>query len=893
MRRQPLDDLFSPRTVAVVGASETAASPGRRVLWNLLRSPFGGTVYPVAPGRASVLGVRAHARLSDVPEPLDLAVIVATGADASQTLAECASVGVRMAVLLSPGLRETGACPPTADATTLVTGTRGPVRVLGPSSFGVMRPPGGLNATVATAAARAGSVAFLSQSGAIASAVLDWAARENVGFSALVSVGAMGDVEWSDLVDHLGHDESTRSLLLHMDSVGHARRFISAAREVALAKPIIVMKSRHHGASARAAADQGARVDLDEIVDAAFHRCGVLRVATIAELFYMAEVLAKQPRPRGPRLAIVTNAGGPGALAADALLAYGGALADLGDDSLAALDACLPPGWSGENPVDVLADADPTRYRAAIEIAARDPGTDGVLAILTPQPAADAVATAETLSSTPRPPGIPLLASWMGGEEVAAGEARLSRAGVPTFPFPDTAARLFAFMWHYSRNLRALYETPTLGPGLASDEAQGAATAALLERYRQERRIWLTEPESMALLESHGVPVAEIRLAATEHDAAEAAAALGFPVVVRASGPPGQRPPGDGAFGVGLRDEAAVRAAFRRIEAAVGHGPGASGFEGVIVQPMVVDEGCEVRLRSMVDAQFGPVIVFGAGGRLGELLDDRAVALPPLTSTLARRLIEQTRIGRALVSRRCETADTTALEHLVARVSHLVAAQRLVREIDVDRVLVGASRLLVLDARVALHEPEVDLDRIAPPAIRPYPSRYVGGFTLKDGSAVVVRPIRPEDEPHMVRFHESLSDRSVYFRFFHTIKLGERVSHDRLIRTCFIDYDRDIALVAEGQGPDGPQVTGVGRLTKVRGMPVGEFAIVVRDEAQGLGLGTELLRRLVAVGRAEGLERITGEILPENREMQVVAERVGFTCRFDRDTGTVHADLHL
>jgi acetyltransferase len=890
MRRQPLDDLFSPRAVAVVGASEMVASPGRRVLWNLLRSPFGGTVYPVAPGRASVLGVRAHPRLSDVPEPLDLAVIVATGADVAQTLAECAGVGVRAAVLISPGLRETGACGPTGDATASVTATRGQVRVIGPSSFGVMRPPGGLNATVATAAARAGSVAFLSQSGAIASAVLDWASRENVGFSALVSVGSMADVEWSDLVDHLGHDESTRSLLLHMDSIGHARSFISAAREVALAKPIIVMKSRHRGVSARAAADPGVRVDLDEVVDAAFHRCGVLRVATIAELFYMAEVLAKQPRPRGPRLAIVTNAGGPGTLAADALLAYGGALAELSDDSLAALDACLPEGWNRENPVDILADADPVRYGAAVEVAARDPGTDGVLVILTPQPPADAEATADTLCSTPRPSGIPLLASWMGGEEVAAGEAHLSRAGVPTFPFPDTAARIFAFMWHYSRNLRALYETPTLGPGLSSDEVQGAATAAWLERCRQEGRTCLTEPESMALLESHGLPVADIRLAVTEHEAAQAAAALGFPVVVRGSEPPVRH---DGAFGVGLRDEAAVRAAFRRIEAGAAHGPGVRRFRGVIVQPMVVDEGCEVRLRSVVDAQFGPVVVFGAGGRLGDLLDDRAVALPPLTSTLARRLIEQTRIGRALVSRRCETADTTALEHLVARFSHLVAAQRLVREIDVGRVFVGASRLLVLDARVELHEPVVDLDRVAPTAIRPYPSRYVGGFTLKDGSAVVVRPIRPEDEPHMVRFHESLSDRSVYFRFFHTIKLGERVSHDRLIRTCFIDYDRDIALVAEGQGPDGPQITGVGRLTKVRGMPVGEFAIVVRDDAQGQGLGTELLRRLVAVGRDEGLERITGEILPENREMQVVAERVGFTCRFDLDTGTMHADLRL
>jgi acetyltransferase len=465
-RRSPLDAIFAPKSVAVVGASEKVGSVGRSILSNLLGSPFGGSVFPVNPKRSSVLGVEAYPTVADVPGSVELAVVATPAATVPGVIGECGAAGVRGAIVVSAGFREAGAAGAELERRVLEQARRDRVRVVGPNCLGVMRPPTGLNATFAARMALPGGVGLISQSGALCTAILDWSLRERVGFSAFVSVGSMLDVGWGDLIDYLGGDPHTRCIVIYMESVGDARSFLSAAREVALTKPIIVLKAGRTEAAARAAASHtGSLAGSNEVLDAAFRRCGVLRVDTIAEVFYLAEVLAKQPRPKGPRLAVVTNAGGPGVLATDALVRAGGALAELSHESAEALDAFLPPHWSHGNPIDVLGDAGPERYARAVEVAARDPGNDGLLVILTPQAMTDPTATAERLRPYARVEGKPVLASWMGGADVAAGEEILSRAGVATFPYPDTAARVFHAMWRSAYNLRGLYETPSLPAG--------------------------------------------------------------------------------------------------------------------------------------------------------------------------------------------------------------------------------------------------------------------------------------------------------------------------------------------------------------------------------------------------------------------------------------------
>ncbi len=452
-RNQPLGVFFSPKTVAVLGATESAGSMGRTVLWNLVTNPFGGTVFPVNPERTSVLGIKAYPSIAAAPEKVELAVIATPPETVPRLITECVDAGVQGAIIVSAGFKEIGPDGLKLEEQILENARRGSLRIIGPNCLGVMSPLTGLNATFAVGMARPGNVAFISQSGALCTSVLDWSLREMVGFSCFISIGSMIDVGWGDLIDYLGDDQSTRSIVMYMESIGDARSFLSAAREVAFTKPIIVIKAGRTEAAVKAAASHtGALTGSDEVLDAAFRRGGVLRVNNISELFDMAEVLAKQPKPKGPRLAIVSNAGGPGVLATDALIRSGGELASLSQKSLTALDQLLPRHWSHNNPIDILGDASPERYVRSVEIAAKDPNTDGVLVILAPQANTDPTRTAEQLRPLARLDGKPILASWMGGVEVAAGEAILNRSNIPTFPYPDTAVRAFNYMWRYTYN---------------------------------------------------------------------------------------------------------------------------------------------------------------------------------------------------------------------------------------------------------------------------------------------------------------------------------------------------------------------------------------------------------------------------------------------------------
>jgi len=896
-QRLPLDAIFAPRAVAVIGATEKAGSVGRAILWNLISNPFGGTVYPVNPKRPNVLGIRTYPTIEAVPEPVDLAVVVTPAPTVPRVIGECVEAGVKGAIIISAGFKEVGPEGAELERSVLEQAHRGRMRLIGPNCLGVMSPRSGLNATFAAQIARPGSVGFLSQSGALCTAILDWSLRVNVGFSAFVSIGSMLDVGWGDLINYLGDDPYTKCIVIYMESIGDARSFLSASREVALTKPIIVIKAGRTEAAAKAAASHtGSLAGSDEVLDAAFRRVGVLRVDSISQVFDMADVLAKQPRPRGPKLAIVTNAGGPGVLATDALIENRGELAPLSPATMESLGTFLPAAWSHNNPIDILGDADAPRYARTLEVAARDPNIDGLLVILTPQAMSDPTATAQALQKYAKIPGKPVLASWMGGAAVEAGEQILNYAGIPTFSYPDTAAQIFTSMWRSSYNLQALYETPTLASGDETAATAHERAEAIIATARDEGRTVLTEAESKQLLSAYGIPTVETRVAVTEDEAVAAAVSIGLPVVLKLHSKTITHKTDVGGVQLNLTDEEAVRRAYRAIESAVADHAGAEHFLGVSVQPMVKLDGYELIIGSSLDPQFGPVLLFGTGGQLVEVFKDRALGLPPLNTTLARRMMEQTKILTALRGvRGRRPVNRAALEQLLVRFSHLVVEQRWIKEIDINPLLASPDRLLALDARVIIHESHVSDAEIPRPAIRPYPSQYITAWTAKNGSKLLLRPIRPEDEPLLVKFHGTLSERSVSRRYFHAITLSARVAHERLTRICFIDYDREMALVASHQDPTTgePEILGVGRLSKIRETNEAEFALLIADKFQRQGLGTALLDRLLQVGRDEKIARITGDILPENIEMQRLCEKLGFRLTHPPDDPVVKAVIDL
>lgn len=896
-RRHPLDVFFKPRTVAVIGASETEGSVGRSILWNLISNPFGGTVFPVNPKRASVLGIKSYPAIGVVPEEVDLAVIATPAPSVPGVVSECVTAGVSDAIIISAGFKECGPEGARLEEETLAAARRGRMRVIGPNCLGLMSPLTGLNATFAGAMARPGSVGFVSQSGALCTAVLDWSLRENVGFSAFVSIGSMLDVGWGDLIDYLGDDPHTRSIILYMESIGDPRTFISAARQVALSKPIIVIKAGRTEPAAKAAASHtGALAGRDEVLDAAFRRCGVLRVNTIAELFYMAEVLAKQPRPKGPRMAIVTNAGGPGVLATDALISEGGELAELSPETLEQLNRNLPPHWSRNNPVDVLGDASAERYRKAVEIVSRDSNNDGILVILAPQAMTDATQTAEQLKDYAKLDGKPILANWMGGAQVSAGEAILNRNNIPTFAYPDTAARVFHSMWQYTYNLRGLYETPALVSAGGAEIEERKTAAAITEKARSAGRTILTELEAKDLLRAYGLPVVETRFAATEDDAVTTAGGIGYPVVLKLFSHTITHKTDVGGVRLNLKDESEARGAYREIESSVTEKAGPGHFLGVTVQPMVARAGYELIIGSTLDPQFGPVLLFGLGGQLVEVFNDHALALPPLNTTLARRLMEHTQIYKALKGVRGRSAaDLEALEELLVRFGQLVVENRSIKEIEINPLLASSDGLVALDARAVLHSSGVDNDQLPKLAIRPYPAKYVSSWTANNGLRLTIRPIRPEDEPLIVKFHHALSESTVYMRYFHMLSLGHRVSHERLTRICFIDYNREMALVAvyHDARTGEESIIGVGRLTKVHGTNEAEVALVVADSFHRHGIGAELMRRLLEVGRDERLDCIVADILAENFAMQDLCKKLGFSMNRTSGDTTIHATIDL
>jgi acetyltransferase len=892
-----LTPFFSPASVAIIGATDREGSVGRTIARNLLAGAYKGKVHAVNPRRTELFGQRCYASIGAVPEAIDLVVVVTPANSVPGVVAECVKAQARSIIVISAGFKEMGAEGAALECDVQTQLRKGATRMIGPNCLGLMNPWLGLNATFARDIARPGSVAFLSQSGALLTAILDWSLSEHVGFSAIVSTGSMLDVGWGDLLSFFGEDEKTKSILLYMESIGDARAFLSAAREVSFSKPIIVIKAgRSEAASKAAASHTGAMTGSDEVYDAAFRRCGVLRVDRIAELFHMAEVLAKQPRPRGPRLTILTNAGGPGVLATDTLMALGGDLATLSESSEQAFNAFLPPHWSHANPIDILGDADPERYARATELAIQDRNSDGLLAILAPQGMTDPAKVADGLKVHAKGHGKPILASWMGGPTVDQGVKILNAAGIPTFSYPDSAVRAFRSMWNYTYNLKGLYETPFSAddPAVLSDRKEKARR--LIEVAASSDRTLLTEHESKEILALYGIPTVPTVLAKNQDEAAAKAKEIGFPVVLKLHSESITHKTDVGGVQLNLENEHQVRQAYRAIASSVAAKCGAAAFQGVTVQPMVRSNGYELILGSSIDAQFGPVILFGSGGQLVEVYRDRALALPPLNSTLAARLMEQTKILKALRGVRGRKAvDLPALEALLVRFSELVVEQPRLREVDINPVLASPEQLLALDARMVLFAGDVHDSHLPRPAIRPYPSQYITRWQMKDASEVTIRPIRPEDEPLMVAFHHTLSDASVYLRYFQVQKLDSRISHENLIRRCCVDYDREIALVVDHTNAQtgAHEILGVGRLIKLLGREEAELGVLVTDLHQGSGLGRELVARLIQIARAEKIHTIVAHMLTENAPMVALAHHFHFTSVHGSDPTSHTAILTL
>jgi acetyltransferase len=892
-----IDFFFRPKSVALIGASERPGSVGRVVFENLRAAQPDFPVFAVNPTSSSILGRPAYAKVADIPAPVDLAIITTPAGTVPGIIQECAAERVRGAVIISAGFRETGPDGRELERQVLEEARKGNMRIIGPNCLGIMAPLAGLNATFAGSMAARGSVALLSQSGALCTAMLDWSERECVGFSAFFSVGAMIDVGWGDLIHYLGDDPHTKAIVLYMETIGDARSFLSAAREVALHKPIIVMKSGRTDAAAKAAASHtGSMAGSDEVLDAAFKRCGVLRVNNIADIFYMVEVLAKQPRPKGPRLTIMTNAGGPGVLATDSLISNGGKLAELPPSLLEELNNILPAAWSHGNPVDILGDAGADRYAKALEIVMRNPESDGLLVIMTPQGMTSPTSIAENLRHYATGSGKPILASWMGGPMVAEGVRILNRAGIPMFPYPDTAAKAFTYLHQYNQHLQSLYETPSL----TTDEHladEKFAAAHLIDRVRGEGRTILDESESKKLLALYGIPTVRTVVVTSESDAVDAAARVCYPVVLKLYSKAITHKTDVGGVKLNLPDEIAVRRAFSDIRDSVAARGRAEDFQGVTVQPMIsFKDSYELILGSSTDPQFGPVLLFGSGGQLVEVYKDRALGLPPLNSTLARRMMEQTKVWTALKGVRGRApVNTDALEALLVKFSRLVVEQQRIKEFDINPLVAGPSGFVALDARVILHDndtAEADLPKLA---IRPYPIQYVKSWLTNDNTVVNIRPIRPEDEHRMVKFHERLSERTVYQRYFHHMKLETRVAHDRLAKICFVDYDRQMVLVAERTNPQvgEREVVAVARLVKLPSPGEAEFAVLVADDFQGRGVGTEMARTLIQIARQEKLTKVRAEILADNAGMVNVCRKLGFQTQLRMQEATMEATLNL
>jgi len=872
-----LNKIFHPQRVAVIGASDTPTSVGYTVLQNLVGSGFPGVVYPVNSKRESVQGIHAYKDVQSLPHAPDLAVICTPGRTVPGLIRDLGEAGTRGIVVISAGFREIGEEGRKLEAQILQEQAKFPgMRIIGPNCLGLIVPGLSLNASFAAETPPKGHIGFISQSGALCTSVLDWAIDQGIGFSYFVSVGNMLDVSIADLIDYFGSQTETQSIILYIESITEAREFMSAARAFARSKPIVAFKSGRFAESAAAAASHtGAMAGVDAVYEAAFQRAGIERIFQIEDMFDCAELLARQQPPKGDRLAIVTNAGGPGVMTTDALIARDGHLAPLSDETLQRLNEFLPPFWSHNNPVDVLGDAPPERYAKALDVVLQDPNVDAVLVILTPQAMTDSTGTARAVGEVAKKHKKPVLAAWMGGHTVADGMQVLNDFGVASYATPEKAVRAFMHLVSYARNLTLLHETPRDIPVSFSFDRQ--RLRGVFESLLTEGAEVLTESVSKAFLEAYGIPVSKPFLARTAEQAVEIARRIGFPVVMKIHSPQITHKTDVGGVKLNLASESAVREAFEQMTQRAAERRPDAQIIGCTVQKMVsYPNSFELIIGTKRDPVFGSVILVGMGGVAAEVFQDRALALPPLNETLARRALESLKSWPLLRGYRGRPGvNIDKLIEALMRFSYLVADYPEIQELDVNPLLVTPDEVIALDARVIVDRNALvyGVRPYAHLAIRPYPEEFVTERQLKDGTPVILRPIKPEDEPMWHELLASCSTQSLWFRFSYLFK---QTTHEMASRYCFIDYDREIGIVAEVEEEGQRRLIGVGRLVSDANHEVAEYAVIVVDRWHSRGLGGLLTDYCLEVAKRWGIKRVVAETSKDNARMLATFRNRGF-----------------
>ena len=889
-----LDKIFNPQNVAIIGASEVEGSVGYAIAKNFTQLGYVGKVYFVNIRTPEILGVKTYKTVDQIPEPVDLAIIATPAKTVPDVMEECGRAQVKGVIIISAGFKETGLEGKALEDKILEIAKKHSIRVIGPNCIGIIRPKINLNATFMDRMPKPGNIAFLSQSGALGSAILDWAIHENIGFSNFVSVGSMIDVDFGDLIDYFGSDPKTKSILMYIEGITEARKFMSAARHFARTKPIIVVKSGKFAESSKAVASHtGSFSGEDDVYDAAFKRAGIIRVEEIADLFNAAEVLGTQPLPKGPRLAVITNAGGPGVMATDALIAQGGKLANLSEKTMDTLNGVLPSFWSKGNPIDVLGDAGADRYEAAVEACLNDDAIDGVLIIFTQQAGSEPVEIAKGIVELVRGKSYQnktILTSFMGFDSVQEANNIFNANNIPTYSTPEQAIKTYMYMYNYQRNLELLYETPEELPVDASPPKR--SIMAILRNASLENREALTESETTKVLKYYNFPVVKTVVANNVEEAVTLAQEIGFPVVLKILSPQIVHKSDAGGVILNVNSPSEVREAFEvLIQRANAYNPNAQ-INGVIVQPMIEKNGYELIIGGKTDPVFGPVILFGMGGVGVELFKDYSIGLPPLNTTLLRRMMEETKVYQLLKGyRNTPPVDLKRLEEIILLFSQLLIDFPQIKEIGINPLLVNEKDACILDATIVIDKNKVckKFEPHAHMVISPYPKKYEMLWPLKNGQEVLLRPIKPEDEPMWLEMFQSFSEEAIRYRFFQILK---DTPHEVRVRYCNIDYDREIAIIAELAENGRRKILGVTRLSIESDGKSGEMAFIVTDYWQGLGLGTKMVDYVLDIAKEKGVENVYAIMLPDNYRALNLTKKMGFNLEYLSD-GTVKGVLDL
>ncbi|MDA3898766.1 MAG: bifunctional acetate--CoA ligase family protein/GNAT family N-acetyltransferase [Desulfobacteraceae bacterium] len=870
-----LNRIFQPKSIAVIGASEKPGSVGASVMQNLISGGFTGDIYPVHPRYRKVYRRKVYQSVHKIDATIDMAVIATPINTVPEIVKECAAISCGGAVIISSGGRETG--PEGAAIEEKIWQAKGQtdLRIIGPNCLGIVCSKSNLNASFAGRMPKPGKMAFVSQSGAICTSILDFAAQANMGFSYFVSLGSMLDTDFGDIIDFIGNDPEVSSIVMYIESLTRFRNFMSAARAVSRVKPIIAFKAGRSKAGAIAAASHtGAMAGEDAIYDAAFKRAGIVRVKTFEELFDCAEFIAKQPKPIGNGLAIVTNSGGPGVMAADCLSDYGVEPVALKPETITRLDKILPHFWSRSNPVDILGDASAERYKKAVEVLLDDHSINGLLIMFSPQSISDPSAVAEKLSEILVNRKIPVITAWMGGKDVDKGRKIFNQAGISTFDTPERAVRAFMDLYKYSTNNQMLQEIPPSLPYKLDFDRIKAES--LVQKGLGRVSGLLTESEAKQLLSAYGIPVNPAETALDENAAVALADQIGYPVVLKIHSEDITHKTDVGGIMLNIRNEDGVREAFAQITANARKNRPDARIEGVSVQKMLPRSDYELIAGAKKDRDFGPVLLFGMGGIYTEVIKDRSIALPPINRLLARRLIEETKISRVLKGyRNLPGVDLMLLEEILIRLSQLITDFSEIEEIDINPLIAGENGIIAADARVVV-KPSV----IKAPlhlVISPYPNQYESLIELDGEQPLLIRPIRPEDAPLLEKLFESLSSQSVYFRFFSSMK---RIPSHMLARFTQIDYDREAALVAISSSGDTDTMLGVARIIPEYDGRNAEFSIIVSDRWHGKGIGAQLLKRCLAMAWLRKIDRVWGQVMTDNVNMLALGRKLGFAIKF-------------